>query len=271
MGLLSTEQQLATMDVPLRDLRDLTVRLNPTIDQVPLTVNDQPPSYAVGDAQEFWVHNTDTQTNLPVMATLIYSTSVAYVWVESGQTYNLDAIARSIDRFSSVSYPNEVATFGSEWNPGVDADPRLHVLYSNQMGGGVAGYYYSADEYSRLANAFSNEKEMFYINLDYLNRGQNYTEGETVLAHEFQHMIHWHMDRGEDIWINEGLSEYAPQAAQYPASVPFVNGFAANPDLQLTAWSPYPGRQRPALRQRLSVYRLSGAAVWPGFPGYVGG
>ena len=73
---------------------------------------------------------------MEITATLVYSTPVAYVWVEDGQEYDQAAIARSIDRFSSVTYPDDVNTFGSEWHPGVDNDPRLHILYNTQMGTG---------------------------------------------------------------------------------------------------------------------------------------
>ncbi len=31
----------------------------------------------------------------------------------------------------------------------------------------------------------------------------------SVLAHEFQHMIHWYRDRNEESWMNEGFSELA--------------------------------------------------------------
>ena len=29
----------------------------------------------------------------------------------------------------------------------------------------------------------------------------------SVLAHEFQHAVHWNQDLGEDVWVNEGMSE----------------------------------------------------------------
>ena len=242
---LSTEEQLGRVVLPLRDPRELTLRLDPAIDAIPLTVNDAAPVRAIGDEDSFWVHDTSTNTTAEVTAQLVYSTPVAYVWVEDGQRFNRDAIVKSIDRFSSTTYPNEVNVFGSEWYPGVDNDPRLHILYNTAMGSGVAGYFYSADEYSRLANPYSNEREMFYINLDPLNQSQNYTFHETTLAHELQHMIHWRQDRGEDLWVNEGLSEYAQEVGEFGADMMFVTGFAAAPDLQLTTWNPEPGSNGP--------------------------
>src|SRR5690606_32786277 len=115
-----------------------------------------------------------------------------------------------------------------EWNPGVDNDPRLHVLHATGLGDGIAGYYSSADQYSRLARAFSNEKEMFYINLSWLNRSANYLYYETVLAHEFQHMILWYRDRNEETWINEGQSEFAQVVAGYEPNTLFAAAFANN-------------------------------------------
>jgi hypothetical protein len=49
-------------------------------------------------------------------------------------------------------------------------------------------------------------------------------------------MIHWYMDRGEDLWVNEWLSEYAQEVAEFVGDTMFVTGLAADPDLQLTTW-----------------------------------
>ena len=118
----------------------------------------------------------------------------------------------------------------------MDNDPRLHILHAYGVGEGIAGYYSSADQYSRLARDFSNEKEMFYVNLDWLNSSRNFTYYETVLAHEFQHMIHWHNDRNEETWVNEGLSEFAQEVAGYEPDTIFAQVFAQNPDTQLNTW-----------------------------------
>ena len=236
LSTLSTEAQIALAVVPQRDLRDLALRLNPDRDEIPEVVNVTVPEYAVGDTALFWVHDLNANTNFQITAELIHKNDNVYAWVEQGEQHDAESIAASIDHFSEVSYPAEVALFGSEWNPGVDNDPRLHVLHATGIGSGVAGYYSSADQYSRLANDFSNEKEMFYINLDWLNGTRDYTYYETVLAHEFQHMIHWYRDRNEETWLNEGLSEYAQEVAGYPPDTSFASTFAMTPDTQLNTW-----------------------------------
>jgi immune inhibitor A len=172
-----------------------------------------------------------------ITAELIHKTDVAYAWVEVDRTFDRDAIAAAVDRFSRNSYPLAVAFFGSEWNPGVDNDPRLHILHAYGLGSGIAGYYSSADQYSRLAREFSNEKEMFYISLSWLNSSKDYTYYETVLAHELQHMIHWYRDRNEATWVNEGLSEYAQEVAGYDPDTVFARTYISNPDTQLNTWA----------------------------------
>ena len=243
LSTLSTADQLHLLEVPRRDPRRLTERLNPALGALPVTA--EPKTYAVGDRERFWVHNADSKSNIEIEADLIYQTDVVNVWVQRDEAHDLGRIRRSIDRFSNVIYPRLVETFGSEWRPGIDGDLRLHVLHTTEMGNNVAGYFYSADAYSKVVNPFSNEKEIFFINLDFLNSMSEYTYYETVLAHEFQHMIHWNQDRGEDLWLNEGLSEYAQEVAEYAPDVMFANAFLADPDLTLTTWSASPGANGP--------------------------
>lgn len=235
-ALSSTEASLAAVVMPQRDLRDLALRLKPGVTDVPTTVA-VPTDYAIGDVIDFWAHDLDNNENFQISAELVHMTDVAHVWVQTDRYYDHDAIVASVERFSAESYPAEVAFFGSEWNPGVDLNPRLHILHAEEIGTGIAGYYSSADQYTREARERSNEKEMFYINLTWLNQARDYEFYETVLAHEFQHMVHWANDRNEETWLNEGLSEFAQEVAGYPPDTIFARNFMAVPDTQLNTWN----------------------------------
>jgi hypothetical protein len=101
------------------------------------------------------------------------------------------------------------------------------------MGGTIAGYFSSPDEYLPTVHEYSNAHEMFVFNSD--NVALDEAFAYSVLAHEFQHMIHWYIDRNEDTWMNEGFGDLAA----------FVNGYSvgghdhtyvSNPDIQLTDW-----------------------------------
>jgi immune inhibitor A len=234
---LPLAEQIDLVVAPVRDLADLRERLTPELGDISAVASTTAPDYQVGDQLDFWVHNIDTMDNLTVTAELVGKSDVAYAWVEADQPHNAGAIRRSLEQFSTRIYPAARAAFGSEWSPGVDGDPRVHILHTSSMGNGVAGYFSGADENNKLAFPFSNEKEMFYISLNWLNNMANYTTYETVLAHEFQHMIHWGNDRNEEVWLNEGLSEYAQEVAGYPADTVFASTFLAQPDTQLNSWN----------------------------------
>ncbi len=232
-----TESLLESMEVPVADKRDLAARLRPELGEIPLVVNPTPPSYNVGDVLTFWVANTDTDENFQIQAELVVKSRHLYMWVEVGQPVDKRALERSARLFDERIYPTNREFFGSEWSPGIDNDPRLHVLHATGMGETVAGYFSSADEISRKINPYSNEKEMFYINLDNNRPGTPFYD--MTLAHEFQHMIHWYNDLNEETWVNEGLSELAVQLNGMRRSGETVGPdqvFAANPDVQLTTW-----------------------------------
>ena len=233
--MLTTEERLSAAELPQRDIRLLAERLAKT-GPIPIVVHTEPPAYELGQEAEFWVGNPDTQEQTQITALLRHITPHLYVWVEKGVPYDRAGMARSVERFETQIYPTTRAFFGSEWSPGIDSDPHLHILNSTgkRLGSSVAGYYSSTDEYSQLANPFSNEREMFYISLSsQMAPGSDWYEG--VLAHELQHMIHWASDRNEETWVNEGFSELSTYLNGYDPGG-FEERFLAVPDRQLTTW-----------------------------------
>ena len=235
IALASGSQARQPVSVPTRDLRDLALRLRPGVDFIPETA--PAPNYTVGDLVPFWAANVDTNQHFQVEAELLYKNDVVYVWAERRHGLDPEAMAASADRFARNIYPQVRAFFGAEANPGIDADRRLHILHATNLGRGIAGYFSSADAFSSLANPFSNQKEMFTISLDWLRRIDDYEVYETVLAHEFQHMVHWNNDRNEETWVNEGMSELAQEVAGYPPELGFARVFARQPDTQLNTWN----------------------------------
>ena len=232
-----TDALLLKVQVPSNDPIDLAARLRPELGVVPKIVNDTAPDYHVGDVITFWIGNSDTNENWQIDAELLVKSEHLYMWGEVGADVNADDLQQSANFFDSQIYPTNHEFFGSEWSPGIDDDPRLHVLHARDLGSGVAGYFSAADESSHLINPFSNEKEMFYINIDNTSPGEEFYNG--VLAHEFQHMIHWHHDLNETTWLNEGASELAMQLNGLKRSEDSFKPdqeFADNPDLQLNTW-----------------------------------
>ncbi len=234
-GYVTTEQLLANTDVPVRDRLDLAQRFRLSAQPIPAVVNPVPPTYQVGDQEAFWVGESDTLRHFQVTATLRYVGPHSYWWIENGYNASDSEISASAEAFEDTIYPTNRAFFGSEWSPGVDNDPRLHIFIGNVPG--VGGYFYSINEYSRLINPFSNEKEMFFININAASPGNDRLD--SILAHEFQHMIHWYNDANEETWVNEGLSELAMALSGYDTGGT-ERVFAQTPDTQLNTWGDSP-------------------------------
>src|SRR5258706_5434609 len=186
-GASDTLQALQDEVIPPSDLREIAMRLK-GIPDIPEVVSETPANYDVGQELDFQVSNQDTQENFKITAKLIYKTDNVYFFAENGTSADEASVKSLVDEFQDHIYPRDREFFGSEWNPGVDGDPHVYILYARGLGSTVGGYYSSADEYSHLAHVYSNEKEMFYVNADQ-SIGDPFLL--SVLAHEFQHMIHW--------------------------------------------------------------------------------
>jgi immune inhibitor A len=223
---------LSTTLVPINDPILLAERFR-GISDIPRVLDDSADPISVGTVQAFWVSNVDENTNFQVQAELVYATDVVYFWIEQGVDFDIEDVRELVDFFSNQAYPTTRAFFGSEWQPGVDGDLHLYILFARGLGNSVAGYFSSADELSPLAHEYSNGHEMFYLSADNVFLWEGFTYG--VLAHEFQHMIHWFRDRNEETWLNEGFSELSALLNGY-----YLGGFdysyALKPDQTLGFW-----------------------------------
>jgi immune inhibitor A len=236
-----TLETLQSTIIPLNDPWELACRLK-GLCNIPRVIATSAAPRFVGDRDSFWVHNLDTNTNNRVQATLQYVTPYMYFWVQDGVTYRDSEMRALVDAFENQIYPTTREFFGEEWSPGIDGDEHIYILYARGLGFSVAGYFSSADSVHPLIHEYSNGHEMFLFNADNTPLGSEFTYG--VLAHEFQHMIHWNQDANETSWLNEGASELAA----------FINGYDPggfdwfyinNPDLQLNDWPNNPGGTRP--------------------------
>lgn len=227
-----TTQLLEQTYIPINDPIDLAWRLK----GINVTSNIYPDPlkpYTIGAKKEFWVLNSDREENFIVKAVLQQVTDHAYFWVEEGVNFNPENLSQLADTFEDQIYQTNREFFGSEWSPGVDDDERIHILYAGELGKSVAGFYAPNNEYPPQVFEHSNAHEIFLFNSDNVRLSDEFTYG--VLAHEFQHMIHWYNDRNEESWLNEGFSEIAMHLNGYG-----IGGFdyiyANNPDIQLNFW-----------------------------------
>lgn len=146
------------------------------------------------------------------------------------------------EEFEINIYPKLTRIFGSEWSPGIDKDTRITILM-HQMPKATGGYGDTADEYPKIQVPESNEREMVYLNVEYINTGY----AKSFLAHEFIHLITFNQkDKkygvSEDVWLNEARAEYAPTLLGYDKTYEGSNlqrrvkDFLDKPSDSLTEW-----------------------------------
>ncbi|ODS31069.1 MAG: Neutral metalloprotease precursor [Candidatus Scalindua rubra] len=132
----------------------------------------------------------------------------------------------SIDKNKGI-YEIITKVFGSP--PDVDNDHRIYFLISQlgaYHGHHFDGFFRFIDE---IEGKYSNHAEILYLDCD--NASDDYHLG--IIAHEFQHLIHWQYDRDETAWLNESLSEVAMILCGYYTDKKQVAKYLNNTDSPL--------------------------------------
>jgi immune inhibitor A len=197
---------------------------------------DSPPVRQVGEQETFWVVNDSENREFQVTATLRVVGEHIYMWLEDGAQVSTKDLQALADAFDNSIYDSVRDLWGSEASPGVDGDPRLYGLFAHGLGSGLAAYFVSRHIYPVEVYPTSNQHEMFFFNLDGIginNIANTYIQ--SLVAHEFQHMIHANIQDNDALWLNEGLSSFTQLLLfNDPGSV--VN-FLSAPQTQLNTWT----------------------------------
>lgn len=221
--------------------------------------NDQKAEAQVGDTRIFWVHNFKLQTDIQKTFVLMTKTPHVYFWVDVTQANTLvtqqqaDTASQHFESIYEVdrAYFGEPARcdqlpfrqpprmqdiWGGQWYD-ADDDPHINIVNFDPDVGAtvVAGYYSSADEYPVTVNEHSNEGEFFYMNSLLFTPGT--ATYDSILAHEFYHMIQFANDANEETWINEGMADVAIEVNGYASlTSSHTSDYAVNQGDQLTNW-----------------------------------
>jgi hypothetical protein len=238
-----------------------TAMFNPAYSLAPLTtytatisgvrdtdgnVMDTPYSWNFITVTGFWAYDFVQNSYYFVSANLAGEGTYCLIYLEDGKFVDPNTINGIVNQFDTAIYANEVLIFGEEPNPGIDGNPKIFIFlhdirdgYSPVSDGYIAGYFNPLDEYDISIVPYSNQKELF--NMD-INPG---IPGDQVffrtLAHEFQHLISWNQKtnlRGvyEDTWLEEAMSEIAPVLCSYEPDYSRVIGFQVMPWDSLVGW-----------------------------------
>ncbi len=239
--------ELAALVPPERDDERLAIAFRGLAEtdllQPPLAAESLP----VGLQQTFKIPNVVDNTVSEIEAELVAVSDNAYFWFDKGTGFfspEPEEIDRVTQKFDEI-YLLVRNQFGAERNPGIDGDPRLHIVHASPIAlCGVteetldqcylAGLVNSTDLLPQAVDPRSNEREMFVMNARRF--GSDYYLG--VLAHEFRHMIEDNYDKSDVDWEIEGSATLAAQLAGLPSGgIERGNMFLEQPDQQLNTWA----------------------------------
>lgn len=201
---------------------------------------------AEGTHQSFNIPNIDTNTVSVIDAQLRWVSDHAYFWFDTGPgstPLSQSALREAGESFDAM-YEQVVGYFGRENSPGLDGDPRIHVVSAAPGvlcdlpptatdGCRLGGLVNATDLLPTAVDPRSNGREMFVMNSSHFGS----STFRSVLAHEFRHMIEDNHDAGDEDWAVEGSASLAQVLVGLPEStISRANDFLRNPDQQLNSW-----------------------------------
>jgi immune inhibitor A len=217
---------------PPRNLYDLQLRLRSPPPRAVTPAAFAPRDEALGSDEPFWVANEQTKSYFQITARVVLKTDHVLWYEQDGVDIGLAGFRTASSFFETKTYPTERSLFGQSWAVGLENGHRVTILVAHVPQ--VGGYYSNADEYPLTINPYSNQREMIYINADAVRPGVE--SFNSTVAHEFMHLIQFHVHPNQNSWINEGSAELAAQAVAGAVSSG-VRLFERAPATQLTAWA----------------------------------
>lgn len=228
-------QKTAAFSDPLPNESTVTARFfgDLSADLPPLTAI--PPQWVSEMERDFSVLDVSTGTMTACTARIFLVTENIVFWVDTAFPNVIpDAIIESLRGFDTDQLPVLRDTFGHEASPGVDNDPRFHVVFTALIGDGYNGYFSAENSADPRLRPNSNGMELVFLHTKLFAQGS--LAVIDTLSHEFQHMIHHAHDPNEMSFVNEGFSGLAEYTAAGYVREPFLRAYLNNTGRSLIWW-----------------------------------
>jgi hypothetical protein len=181
-----------------------------------------------GTRRDFNVLNLKhTFDKVTATARLVTQRAVLWVDVEAESAFAAGDLEFFGKLFDDPIYPTNVSVFGEPSD--VDGNKRIFILFTPRVNAltprnqssYITGFFYGCDLLARNRCTGSNEAEIFYSMVpdtagkwgSVRPRGTVRAAVPPILAHEFQHMIHFAQRGGSSdvLWLSEGLAHTAEE------------------------------------------------------------
>ncbi|MDE0634518.1 MAG: hypothetical protein OXI43_01510 [Candidatus Poribacteria bacterium] len=211
------------------------------------------PALSIGFQRTFFAIDFARKQQYTINATLRASGSHCYIFVEDSE-WQENVTARTVQTIQTAfetatpADPRrgiyDILTESLGPPPDIDRNQKVILLLLNirdiNTHHTTAGYFLPIDQnrgmlhHPTLGPLHSNEADILYIHSK--SNPANSNELQAVIAHEFQHLIHWKHSPNEETWIDEGCADYAAFQCGYDL-YQHLNAFQKTPNISLTDWS----------------------------------
>lgn len=189
----------------------------------------------------FWAYDFYLGTDYLITATLRYTGTHSYVYVDNVETVSDTTVISVAVAFDGI-FATTTAAFGDV--PDVDGEERIFILLTDiqdvyahdpNATSYVACYFDPLHEYP--GEPYSNGKEMLFLDLD---PGDPVSmDADRGLAHQLELMIGFNYDPYEEYWFDEGMGSLAEYINGY-GHRPEIEDYLDYPERPLTGWTGHP-------------------------------
>ncbi len=204
----------------------------------------------VGDEWDWYIWSLNGPPTATLMPCTVRGSSTHVNIVVENSQWNLNInqtdvnlILEHFENSSVGSFPTQgiwelnTSAFGLPPDH-LDQDGKIYILYYD-FDVSSDGFFWAFDQACDGSQAYaSNECDVIYMNCSDSAPSGDYLTA--VVAHEFQHLIHYEQDPNEAAWVDEGCGELAMWLYGHPDNISSFNG---HPDRSLTtfdgSWADY--------------------------------
>ncbi|MCD4654241.1 hypothetical protein K8T06_09925 [bacterium] len=203
-----------------------------------------PATVAIGSEWDWYIWSLNGMPEAELKpCTVRGSSEHAWLVVENTQ-WDVNVNQADVDEILNYFENESIGSFPSKgiWDLNIghfgippdylDQDGKIYIFYYD-FDISADGYFWSFDQGCDGSGSFSsNECDAIYLNCSDNSPSGDYMVA--VLAHEFQHLIHYEQDANEASWVDEGCAELAMWLFGHPDHISMFN---TNPDNNLTEWN----------------------------------
>lgn len=208
------------------------------------SVSDEAPMHIPDPEEEvwFWTRDFRRRSIERLKAYLAGFDDCSVIYVEEGRHLDPDLVNSMLKEISGNILPTVRRFFGREPWPGISGDGRITIFVYDiqddfdETGLYYAGYFSAEDLYPSSTARYSNEREMLYVDYYPGLTGGQMEDVYGVIAHEYQHLVHFYADPNEVKWVDEGCANLATYICGYGEPYQHSRAFQTSPGTSLIEW-----------------------------------